>query len=122
MAAHRQFSGGPRGQGLSPMSDHGCQPTAAAFMRAGATLEIQQAFTSDHNPQGHADTARFMRTLKEACLWRRAWTCPFELITALEAWIITYNEQSRHSAVGSKTPQQLERDHYSSPSPPFLAA
>jgi putative transposase len=122
MAVNRQCAVGARGQGLSLMSDNGCQPTAAVFMRACATLEIHQAFTRDNNPKGNADTERFMRTLKEECLWLREWTCPFELTTALEAWIITYNEQYLHSALGYKTPKQFERDHYSSPSPPFLAA
>jgi putative transposase len=122
MAVNRQFSAGARGQGLSLMSDNGCQPTAAAFMRACATLEVHQAFTSYNNPKGNADTERFMRTLKEECLWLREWTCPFELITALEAWIMAYNEQYLHSALGYKTPKQVERDYYSSPGPPFLAA
>jgi transposase InsO family protein len=85
-------------------------------------LQIHQAFTSDNNPKGNADTERFMRTLKEECLWLREWTCPLELITALERWIATYNEQYLHSALGYKTPRQFERDHDASPSPPFLAA
>jgi transposase InsO family protein len=113
---------GIRGQGLALMSDNGCQPTAVVFMRACATLEIHQAFTRDNNPKGNADTERFIRTLKEECLWLQEWTCPFELITALEAWMITYNEQSLHAALGYKTPKQFEQDHNTSPSPPFLAA
>ena len=122
MAVNRQCSAGARGQGLSLLRDHGCQPTAAAFMRAGATLQMHQAFTSDHNPKGNADTERVMRTLKEAWLWLREWTGPFELSTALEAWMITYHEQSLHSALGDNTPKPFEQDYYSSPSPPFLAA
>jgi putative transposase len=51
------------------MSDHGSQPTSTAFIRVCATLEIHQAFTRDYNPKGHTDTERFMRTLKEECLW-----------------------------------------------------
>jgi putative transposase len=122
MAVNRQFPVGTRGQGVSLMRDNGCQPTAAVLMRACATLEIHQAFTSDNNPKGNADTERFIRTLKEEGLWLREWTCPLELVTALEAWMITYNEQYLHSALGYKTPQQFERDHHISPGPPFLAA
>ena len=69
MAVNQPCPMGVRGQGLALMSDNGCQPTSTAFMRACGSLEIQQAFTSDHNPKGHADTERVMRTLKEACLW-----------------------------------------------------
>jgi hypothetical protein len=67
MAVNSQFSVGARGQGLSLMRAHGCLPTAAALMRACATLEIHQACTRDHHPKGHADTEPFMRTLTEEC-------------------------------------------------------
>ncbi len=60
--------GGCPGQGLSLMSDNGCQPTSVAFMNTCAPLGITQAFTSDHNPKGNADTERLMRTLKEELL------------------------------------------------------
>jgi hypothetical protein len=76
MAVNRQLPEGDRGAGLNLRSDHGCQPTSVAFMRACSALGIQQAFTSDHNPKGHADTERMIRTLKEECLWRHKWTSP----------------------------------------------
>jgi putative transposase len=78
MAVNGQFPDGARGQGVSLMSDNGCQPTAQAFMAACRTLGIQQAFTSDNNPKGNADTERVMRTLKEECLWLQEWATPFE--------------------------------------------
>jgi putative transposase len=107
IAVNRQFSVGACGQGLTLMSDTGCQSTAATFMRAHATVESRQAFTSYNNPKGHADTERLMRILKEECLWLREWTCPLELIAALEAWITTFNEQYLHCALGCKTPQTV---------------
>jgi putative transposase len=122
MAVNRQFPHGVQEQGLSLMSDNGCQPTSLAFMEACNALGIQQTFTSYNNPKGNADTERWMRTLKEECLWLQEWTCPFAVVRALEAWITTYNEQYLHSALGYKSPRQFERDYYNSPSPPFLAA
>ena len=32
-----------------------------------------------------------MRPLQEEGLWSKDWTCPFELIQALEAWIADNN-------------------------------
>jgi transposase InsO family protein len=122
LAVNRQFSVGTRGQGLSLMSDNGCQPTAAVFMRACATLEIQQAFTSYNNPKGNADTERVIRTLKEECLWLQEWTCPFTLATALEAGITDYNEHYLHSALGYKPPRQFEREYHLSHGTQFVAA
>ena len=122
MAVNQQFPDGARGQGLSLMSDNGCQPTAVAFMEACRTLGIHQTFTRDNNPKGNADTERVMRTLKEECLWPQEWTCPFALMTALERWIADYNEHYLHSALGYKPPRQFEREYHASHNPPFVAA
>jgi putative transposase len=122
MAVNRQFPDGARGKGLSLMSDHGCQPTAIAFIEACSTLGLQKTFTSDHNPKGNADTERMMRTLKEACLWLNEWTSPFELSRALETWITYYNEHDLHSSLGYKPPRQFELDYHRSHSSPFVAA
>jgi putative transposase len=122
MTVKRQFPDGTRGQGVSLMSDNGCQPTALAFMKACSTLGIQPAFTSDNNPQGNANTARVMRTLKEACLWLQEWTSPFALIRALEVWITDYHEHYLHSALGYQSPSQFERHDYLSHRTPFAAA
>jgi putative transposase len=121
-AVNCQFPAGVRGQRLSLMSDNGCQPTATAFMRACGTLGILQAFTSDNNPKGNADTERMRRTLKEECLWLREWTCPFELITALEVWITNSNEHYLHSALGSMPPRQFEREYHRRHSTQFAVA
>jgi putative transposase len=122
MAVNRQFPDGVRGQGVSLMSDNGCQPTSTAFMQACATLKIHQAFTSYNNPKGNADTERFMRTLKEECLWLQEWTCPLELMRALKDWLAHYNEYYLHSALGYQSPRQFERDYLNHHSPPFAAA
>jgi hypothetical protein len=60
-----------------------------------------------------------MRTLKEACLWLTEWTCPFELITALEAWIDDDNEHDLHSAPSYKPPRQFEREYHTRHSTQF---
>jgi putative transposase len=122
MAINRRFPEGVRGQKASLMSDNSCQPTLTAFMRVCRLLGIQQAFTSYNNPQGKADIERVMRTVKEECPWLQEWTCPFELIVALETWIPSYNEHYLHSALGYKTPTQVVREYQHSQRAPFVAA
>jgi transposase InsO family protein len=95
------------------MSENGCPPTAIAFMQAAATLGVTQAFTSDNNPKGNADPERLMRTLKEELLWLREWTSPLALEQALPAWIEWYNTRYLHSALGYRTPCQVEHQHLS---------
>ena len=108
-AVQLQFPQGSRDQGLYLMSDNGCQPTSVTFMRTCATLGITQAFTSYNNPKGNADTERLMRTLKEELLWLREWTSALELERALAAWVDWYNTRYLHSALGYRTPCQVEQ-------------
>jgi putative transposase len=122
MAVTHQFPQGVRGQGVSLMSDNGCQPPSTTFMQTCATLEIHQAFTSDNKPKGNADTERFMRTLKEECLWLQEWTCPLELRRALKDWLAQYNDHYLHSTLGYQSPRQFARDYLNRHSSPFAAA
>lgn len=121
-AVNRQFPNGARDQGLSLMRDNGCQPTSRAFMEACRPLGIHQAFTSDNNPKGNADPERFMRTLKEECLWLQDWTCPVQLMNARAHWISYDNEHYLHSALGYVSPRQFERDYHNRHGSPFVAA
>jgi putative transposase len=104
MAVNRQFPQGAWGQELSLMSENGCQPTVTAFMQTCTLLGIEQAFTSNHNPKGNADTKRMRHPLKEACLWLHEWTCPFTFASALKRWIADYNERDLHSALATSRP------------------
>jgi putative transposase len=113
VALNRQFPAGGRGQALSLRGDNGCQPTSVACMNACSTLGVDQAFTRDHNPQGHADTERLIRTLKEECLWRPEWPCPLARFEALTRWINQDNERAWHSTLGDKPPRQFEREYHS---------
>jgi transposase InsO family protein len=122
LAVNCQGPGGAPGQGVSLRRDPGPQPTARAVRQACQTLGIQPACTSDHTPQGHADTERVMRTLTAECLWRTAWRGPFAHIRALEAWIAHDNEHSLPATLGDTTPRQFEREDPSSPGLPFVAA
>lgn len=117
---NRQF---PQGvQGLSLMSDNGCQPTSVAFMKACATLGIAQAFTSYNNPKGNADTERVMRTLKEELLWLREWSSVAGLQQAMATWIDWYNSSYLHSTLGYRTPNAFEAMHLASHRTQFEAA
>ena len=113
-AVNAQFPDGVRGEGLSLVSDNGCQPTSEAFMRACGSMGIQQIFTSYNNPKGNADTERMFRTMKEELLWLREWNSPRELQQSLEDWIELYNAQYLHSALGYKSPLRYEEEYYAS--------
>jgi hypothetical protein len=46
-------------------------------------LERGGRLSFDDVGKGNADPERFMRTLKEECLWLQDWTCPLSLMNGL---------------------------------------
>ena len=104
------------------MRDHGCQPTSQAFMAACRTWGIPQALTSNNHPKGHAEPERIMRTFKEECLWRQEWTSPFELGRAPGTGSDASNHHDLHSALGYRTPREVEMEDHHSHSTRFVAA
>ena len=110
-AVNQQFPSGIRGQAerLRLISDNGSQPTSQRFMRECATLRIKQIFTSYNNPKGNADTERVMRTIKEDLVWPNDFKHPAELAKALTEWVVKYNNDYPHSAIGYATPCEYER-------------
>ena len=113
-AVNRQFPGGIRETEieLNLMSDNGSQPTSRLFMETCAGLGIKQAFTAYNNPKGNADTERMMRTLKEELCWLREWQSANELKTALDTFVEDFNSDYLHSALGYKTPNGFEKEHF----------
>ena len=113
-AVNRQFLAGIRETAieLNLMSDNGSQPTSHSFMETCAGLGIKQAFTAYNNPKGNADTERMMRTLKEELCWLREWQSANELKTALDTFVEEFNSDYLHSALGHKTPNAFEKEHF----------
>jgi len=113
-AVNRQFPAGIREMEieLNLMSDNGSQPTSCSFMETCAKLRIKQAFTAYNNPKGNADTERMMRTLKEELCWLQEWKSANELKTALDTFIESFNSSYLHSALGYKTPNAFEQEHF----------
>ena len=110
MAVNVQFPEGIKECAEKPMlvSDNGSQPTSERFMRDCGTLGIKQIFTCYNNPKGNADTERVMRTIKEDLVWPNEFESVEELKLALDAWIVDYNTDYPHSAIGYMTPCQFE--------------
>ena len=111
-AVNTRFPHGARAQALLPglVTDNGCQPTSARFMKACSDLGIQQIFTSFNNPKGNADTERVMRTIKEDLVWIYEWSSSFEFERAFTDWVEAYNTDFPHMSLGYQTPQQFAKN------------
>jgi putative transposase len=109
---NREFPEGVRGSGLKLMSDNGSQPTSLSFMKVCSNLEVEQVFTCYNNPKGNADTERMIRTMKEELFWLREWDSERELASELDRWVEYYHTNYLHSALGYRTPVQVEVGYY----------
>jgi len=110
-AINLQFPNGIKEAASIPelISDHGSQPTSAAFLKACSELGIHQIFASYCNPKGNADTERVIRTIKEDLVWTKEFDSVAAFETALNLWRKAYNEEYPHSSLGYVTPYQYER-------------
>lgn len=115
-AVNLQFPNGIKESPYIPelISDHGCQPTSTAFMRACSELGIHQIFASYSNPKGNADTERVIRTIKEDLVWIKEFDSVAKFEAALKQWQKAYNEDFPHSSLGYMTPYEYERWFYAS--------
>jgi transposase InsO family protein len=111
-ALNREYPQGVRGNSLKLISDNGSQPTSLTFMKTCSNLDIKQIFTIYNNPKGNADTERMIRTMKEELFWLREWQNERELSLKLNEWIEYYNRSYLHSALGYRTPNQVEAEYY----------
>ena len=106
------------------VSDHGSQPTFAAFRGACDTPGISQIFTSYGNPKGNAGTERMMRTTKEYLIYPNDFQTFNEIETEMKKWMKRYNEEFPHSALGYDTPLEYENWFYAATrkNPPYLTS
>lgn len=61
-------------------------------------------------PEGNGVAERFIRTLKEQLLWVQTFRPVEDLRVALQAWLVTYNEQWLVERHGFRSPAQVRRE------------
>ncbi len=109
MAVQNNCPLGSREYNLHLMSDNGSQPTSEKFENAVALLGINHITTSYSNPKGNADTERFMRTFKEEKVYAFDYESFEEAKTEVDKFMIFYNQEYPHSALGNLSPNEFEK-------------
>lgn len=110
MAVLNQCPNGSREMGINLMSDNGSQPTSNMYINHCNLLGIKQAFTSYNNPKGNADTERFMRTIKEECIWLNEFSLVQEAREKIGIAINEYNNLYVHSSLDGISPVEFEQN------------
>lgn len=108
----RQFGAFTAGiaAGLQLRHDHGSQYMSDDFQAELRFLGMTSSPAFVRAPEGNGVAERFIRTLKEQLLWVRTFRTVEELRVALQAWLVTYNEQWLVERHGFRSPAQVRRD------------
>ncbi|MBW2309268.1 MAG: IS3 family transposase [Deltaproteobacteria bacterium] len=103
--------GTPEGvpEALVVRSDNGPQFTAHAVQDNLRRWGVHHQKTPFHCPEGNSVVERFMRTLKEECLWQHHLNTLEDVERALSAWIPRYNTRRRHQSLGYLTPAEYRK-------------
>jgi putative transposase len=93
-------------------SDRGCQYTSAEYRDVLAELGVSVSMSRRGNCWDNAVAESFFATLKGELVYDRTWSTRLELRAEVFEYIeVFYNRHRLHSAVGYKTPAEVERDY-----------
>jgi putative transposase len=93
-------------RGIKLRHDWGSQYRAHHFQGSLNWLGIEDDAAFVGEPQGNGVAERFIRTLKEQCLWARLCADVDELRQAVASFIETYNNEWLIERLGHRTPRE----------------
>ena len=93
-------------RGISCRHDWGPQYTSSHFTGSLAWLGIEDSPSFVGEPPCNGCAERFIRTLKEQCIWSKAWRDVDELAAAVRAFVELYNRQWLIERHGHRTPKE----------------
>lgn len=91
---------------LELRSDNGCHYGAKAFQDELRRLGIRHTRTMVNTPKGNAIIERFFKSLKAECVWIHRFENFEQAKEAVDKWIIEYNEERPHQALGYLSPEE----------------
>jgi transposase InsO family protein len=93
-------------RGIKLRHDWGSQYRSGHFQGSLTWLGIQDDAAFVGEPQGNGVAERFMRTLKEQCLWSRLFEDTDDLRQGVATFIETYNNEWLIERLGHRTPRE----------------
>ena len=90
--------------GVLLRSDNGLIFTSKRYMKLVGKYGLKPEYITPYSPQQNGVIERFMRTLKEECIWLKRFTSFHQARRIIEAWIEEYNTERLHQELGYLTP------------------
>ena len=97
-------------RGIKLRHDWGSQYRSQHFQGSLSWLGVVDDAAFVGEPQGNGVAERFMRTLKEQCLWSRLFEDVDDLRQGVAAFIDAYNNEWLIERLGHRTPREAFRD------------
>lgn len=91
---------------LELRTDHGPQYTGSDCDDLCNDWKLKHTLAPVRRPTGNAVSERFILTMKIEVIWARDWESLAELNDALQSWLVKYNHQRPHQALGWRTPAE----------------
>lgn len=91
---------------LELRSDNGLVFASKRYTRTTRAYNIKQEFITPYSPEQNGLVERFIRTLKEDCVWLNRFESLAHARAKIGAWIRYYNTERPHSALAYNTPAE----------------
>ncbi|MEM7173632.1 MAG: IS3 family transposase [Pseudomonadota bacterium] len=101
---------GHLGKVLAPLalrSDNGLVFSSKRFTETVKAYGLTQEFITPYTPEQNGLIERFIRTIKEECIWQHHFENLAHARQVIGQWIRHYNTERPHQALGYQTPAQL---------------
>lgn len=99
-------------KGLIFHTDRGSNYRSKSFCDYLQSLDIAQSFSRAYVPYDNSVMESFFSSLKREELYRTKYRSEKELITAIDNYMIFYNEKRPHAKNGYKTPSKKEIEYH----------
>jgi putative transposase len=91
-------------RGVLLRSDNGLIFTSKRYLKLIHKYGLEPEFITPYTPEQNGVIERFMRSLKEECIWLQGFSSFREAKTIIEAWINEYNTERPHQELGYVPP------------------
>jgi len=90
-------------------SDNGLIFSSKEFLRLVAAYGLDTEYITPYTPEQNGVVERFMRTLKEECIWLHMFASFTEAKRIIEDWIEEYNTERPHQELGYLSPVEYKQ-------------
>ena len=91
-------------RGIILRSDTGLIFSSKAFFQVVHTHGLKTEYITPYTPEQNGVVERFMRTMKEECIWLHSFSSFTEAKRTIEDWIREYNTDRPHQELGFHSP------------------